>query len=86
MLRLFFLLCIVFICFSSGAFSEVKLATERATGRQYAIKVIDKTKCKGKENMIDVEVEILKQVRHENIIQLYEMHQVENKIYLVMEL
>ena len=72
--------------FLSGAFSEVKLAKDRETGREFAIKVIDKAKCKGKESMIETEVNILKRVRHENIIQLYEMYEVENRIYLVMEL
>ncbi|KAJ3413157.1 hypothetical protein HDV05_008360 [Chytridiales sp. JEL 0842] len=70
----------------SGAFSEVKRATERATGNKYAIKIIDKAKCKGKESMIETEVNILVKVRHENIIQLYEMFEIDNKIYLVMEL
>ncbi|KAJ1336534.1 hypothetical protein BSLG_007318 [Batrachochytrium salamandrivorans] len=70
----------------SGAFSEVKLAVERSNGQKYAIKVIDKAKCKGKENMIEMEVNILKRVRHPNIVQLYEMYEFGGKIYLVMEL
>ncbi|KAI9208875.1 kinase-like domain-containing protein [Polychytrium aggregatum] len=70
----------------TGAFSEVKVGIERATGNKFAIKIIDKAKCRGKEGMIDTEVNILKKVRHENIIQLYEMYEIENKIYLVMEL
>ncbi|KAI8806482.1 calcium/calmodulin-dependent protein kinase type 1 [Cladochytrium replicatum] len=71
---------------SSGAFSEVVRATERATGQQFAIKIIDRSKCRGKENMIETEVKILQKVRHENIIQLFEMFDMDNKIYLVMEL
>ncbi|KAI8846103.1 kinase-like domain-containing protein [Chytridium lagenaria] len=70
----------------TGAFSEVKIATERATGNKYAIKIVDKSKCKGKESMIETEVNILMRVRHEHIIQLYEMYEIESKIYLVMEL
>ncbi|KAJ3328305.1 hypothetical protein HDU76_010193 [Blyttiomyces sp. JEL0837] len=69
-----------------GAFSEVKLATENATGNKYAIKIIDRAKCKGKESMIETEVNILMKVKHDHIIQLYEMHEIENKIYLVMQL
>ena len=71
---------------NSGAFSEVKLAVERSNGQKYAIKVIDKAKCKGKEGMIEMEVNILKRVRHPNIVQLYEMYEFNDKIYLVMEL
>lgn len=70
----------------SGAFSEVKLGTEKATGKKYAMKIIDKSKCKGKEGMIDTEVRILQKVRHENIIQMYELYEGDVKICLVMEL
>lgn len=70
----------------TGAFSEVKVGIEKATGNKFAIKIIDKAKCKGKEGMIETEVNILKKVRHENIVQLYEMYEIENKIYLVMEI
>ncbi|KAJ3091888.1 calcium calmodulin-dependent protein kinase type 1G [Quaeritorhiza haematococci] len=70
----------------AGAFSEVKVAIDKATGQRYAMKIIDKAKCRGKENMIETEVKILKKVKHENIIQLYEMYEIENKIYLLMEL
>ncbi|KAJ3215012.1 calcium calmodulin-dependent protein kinase type 1G [Dinochytrium kinnereticum] len=70
----------------TGAFSEVKVAIERATGKKYAMKIVDKSKCKGKESMIETEVSILMKVRHENIIELYDMYEIDNKIYLVMEL
>lgn len=70
----------------TGAFSEVKIAREINTGRKFAVKIIDKMKCRGKENMIETEVRILTKVKHENIIQLYEMFDLDNKIYLVMEL
>ncbi|ORZ34689.1 kinase-like domain-containing protein [Catenaria anguillulae PL171] len=69
----------------TGAFSEVRKATERATGVQFAVKVIDKSKCRGKETMIQSEVEILKRVKHRNIIRLFEMYESPLKIYLIME-
>ena len=62
------------------------MGTDRQTGVKYAIKIIDKSKCKGKEGMIETEISILKSISHENIIQLYEMYEVNNHIYLVMEL
>lgn len=70
----------------TGAFSEVRVGVHKGTGHQFAIKIIDRAKCKGKESMIETEVNILKRVKHENIIQLYEMFEIGNKIYLVMEL
>ena len=56
------------------------------TGVRYAIKIVDRAKCKGKEDMVETEVKILKMVRHKNIVQLYEMYEFDGKIYLVMEL
>ncbi|KXS11616.1 Calcium/calmodulin-dependent protein kinase-like protein ID [Gonapodya prolifera JEL478] len=72
----------------TGAFSEVKLATDKLspTRQQHAIKIIDRAKCKGKESMIETEVAILKRVRHDNIVQLVEYYEIEGKIYLVMDL
>jgi len=70
----------------TGAFSEVKIAVNRQTKEKFAVKIIDKSKCKGKENMIDTEISILSKVHHENIVRLYDLYQIENKIYLVMEL
>lgn len=74
------------ILIPSGAFSEVRIGVEKTTGAKFAIKIIDKSKCKGKEGMIETEVSILKKVKHEHIIRLFEMFELDNKIYLVMEL
>lgn len=70
----------------TGAFSEVRKATEKATGKQVAIKIIDRVKCKGKEGMIQSEIDILTKVQHRNIISLYEMYESDAKIFLVMQL
>jgi calcium/calmodulin-dependent protein kinase I len=70
----------------TGAFSEVRLGTDRKTGKQYAIKIVDRSKCKGKEDMIDTEVRILTRIDHPNIVKLYEKFEFDNKIYLIMEL
>jgi calcium/calmodulin-dependent protein kinase I len=64
----------------------VRLAVNKITGENKAVKIIDKDKCKGKEGMIDTEVRILQRMDHPNIVKLYEKHQFDNKIYLVMEL
>ena len=69
-----------------GAFSEVKVGTCKLTGKKFAIKIVDRSKCKGKEDMIETEVHILNLVKHENIVELYEIFQIENKIYMVLEL
>ena len=70
----------------TGAFSEVKKAIHKETKKLVAIKIIDRAKCKGKESMIQSEIEILKKVEHPNIIKLFDIFESTDKIYLVMEL
>ncbi|XP_049582631.1 serine/threonine-protein kinase DCLK1b [Syngnathus scovelli] len=70
----------------SGNFAVVRECVERATGREYALKIISKEKCRGKEHMIQSEVSILRRVKHPNIVLLIEEMDTGNEIYLVMEL
>lgn len=70
-----------------GAFSIVYLATQRATGQQYAVKVINKKDLgKDYEKNLKMEVDILKKVNHPNIIALKELFDTPDKLYLIMEL
>ncbi|XP_061638796.1 serine/threonine-protein kinase DCLK1b isoform X1 [Phyllopteryx taeniolatus] len=70
----------------SGNFAVVRECVERSTGREYALKIISKDKCRGKEHMIQSEVSILRRVKHPNIVLLIEEMDTGNEIYLVMEL
>lgn len=45
-----------------GNFAVVRGCVCRTTREEYALKIIDKTKCRGKEHMIESEVSILRQV------------------------
>ncbi|KAJ8000659.1 hypothetical protein DPEC_G00182660 [Dallia pectoralis] len=69
-----------------GNFAVVKDCVERSTGREYALKIIDKAKCSGKEHLIENEVAVLRRVKHPNIIQLIEEVDTPGELYLVMEL
>ncbi|XP_032649122.1 serine/threonine-protein kinase DCLK2 isoform X2 [Chelonoidis abingdonii] len=69
-----------------GNFAVVKECIERATGKEFALKIIDKAKCCGKEHLIENEVSILRQVKHPNIIMLIEEMDTPTELYLVMEL
>ncbi|XP_058265124.1 serine/threonine-protein kinase DCLK2 isoform X1 [Hemibagrus wyckioides] len=69
-----------------GNFAVVKECVERATGQEYALKIIDKAKCSGKEHLIANEVAILRRVRHPSIILLIEEVDTPTELYLVMEL
>ncbi|MEQ2193321.1 Serine/threonine-protein kinase dclk1 [Xenoophorus captivus] len=69
-----------------GNFAVVRECVERSTGREYALKIISKDKCKGKEHMIQSEVAILRRVKHPNIVLLIEEMDSHSDLYLVMEL
>ncbi|XP_044057375.1 serine/threonine-protein kinase DCLK1-like isoform X1 [Siniperca chuatsi] len=69
-----------------GNFAVVRECVERCTGREYALKIISKDKCRGKEHMIQSEVSILRRVKHPNIVLLIEEMDTHSELYLVMEL
>ncbi|XP_018591309.1 serine/threonine-protein kinase DCLK2 isoform X2 [Scleropages formosus] len=69
-----------------GNFAIVKECVERSTGKEYALKIIDKAKCVGKEHLIENEVAVLRRVKHPNIIMLVEEVDTPTELYLVMEL
>lgn len=69
-----------------GNFAVVRECIERSTAREYALKIISKDKCRGKEHMIQSEVSILRRVKHPNIVLLIEEMDTYNDLYLVMEL
>ncbi|XP_048840383.1 serine/threonine-protein kinase DCLK1a isoform X1 [Brienomyrus brachyistius] len=69
-----------------GNFAVVRECVEHSTGREYALKIINKGKCRGKEHMIQNEVSILRRVKHPNIVLLIEEMDTYSELYLVMEL
>ncbi|XP_053088406.1 serine/threonine-protein kinase DCLK2 isoform X2 [Pangasianodon hypophthalmus] len=69
-----------------GNFAVVKECVERSTGKEFALKIIDKNKCRGKEHLIESEVAVLRRVKHPNIIMLMEEVDTPSELYLVMEL
>ena len=69
-----------------GNFAVVRECKEISTKRMFALKIIDKSKCQGKEDMIQSEVDILKKINHENIVRLEDDLHYPDYLYLVMEL
>ena len=70
-----------------GSFGEVKLATNRITGEQVAIKILEKSKLNTLElqNRSKLEIHTLKKLMHPNIAKLYRVIDSNEKIYLIME-
>lgn len=63
----------------------VNACQHRETGHRYAMKVIDKSKLRGKEHMIENEIAIMKACNQGNLVQLYDEFETRENIYLVME-
>ncbi|XP_044251523.1 serine/threonine-protein kinase MARK2 [Drosophila takahashii] len=69
-----------------GNFAKVKLAIHMPTGREVAIKVIDKTTLNASARQkLYREVKIMKLLNHPNIVRLFQVIESERTLYLVME-
>ncbi|XP_030577205.1 MAP/microtubule affinity-regulating kinase 3-like isoform X1 [Archocentrus centrarchus] len=69
-----------------GNFAKVKLARHIPTGREVAIKIIDKTQLNPSSlQKLYREVRIMKILNHPNIVKLFEVIETEKTLYLVME-
>lgn len=69
-----------------GHFSVVYCCMNKTTKEFCALKLIDKLKCKGRDDMIYNEVKILKRLNHPNIVKLKEEFDQPKKLYLILEL
>ncbi|XP_044540759.1 serine/threonine-protein kinase DCLK3, partial [Gracilinanus agilis] len=68
-----------------GNFAVVKECRHVATRRDYAVKIIDKAKLKGKEDIVDSEIAIIQRLCHPNIVQLHEVYETASEIFLILE-
>ncbi|XP_075049358.1 MAP/microtubule affinity-regulating kinase 3 isoform X6 [Mixophyes fleayi] len=69
-----------------GNFAKVKLARHILTGREVAIKIIDKTQLNPTSlQKLLREVRIMKILNHPNIVKLFEVIETEKTLYLIME-
>ncbi|XP_052045174.1 serine/threonine-protein kinase DCLK3 [Apodemus sylvaticus] len=68
-----------------GNFATVKECRHRETKQAYAMKIIDKSQLKGREDIVDSEILIIQSLFHPNIVKLHEVYEAEAEIYLIME-
>ena len=78
---------VLFDQIGKGTFSKVTKAIHILTSQQVAVKILDKEKI---EDEIDLErifreIEILKNIHHPNIVQMYETYSTIHNFYLMME-
>ncbi|RLN69687.1 hypothetical protein BBJ28_00018548 [Nothophytophthora sp. Chile5] len=69
----------------SGKYSVVKQCTQKTTGQQFAVKIVDK------RQMLEVrflkrELEIMYGLRHDGVVRLLELFETNESLFLVMEL
>lgn len=71
-----------------GTFGKVKLAQHQESGREFAIKILDKSDIKANELTVNVrrEIAIMKALNHRNIVNLREVLSSKTKLYIVMDL
>ena len=70
-----------------GTFSTVKLAVNKETGEEIAIKILEKNKIKNKRdiNRIEREISMVKIINHPNIAEVFDIIEDEERFYILME-
>jgi len=68
-----------------GNFAVVRKCVCKQTKEAIALKVIDKAKCVGKEEMVENEVQLLKRVDHPHIVKLIDFWDITDRFYLAIE-
>lgn len=69
-----------------GASGEVYLVTNKENGRQYACKVVKKNANMNDAQSMSTEIEIMKRVRHRNIVSMYELYETPKCLWIILEL
>ncbi|XP_047580831.1 serine/threonine-protein kinase H2 [Lutra lutra] len=69
----------------TGSFSKVVRAEQKTTKKPFAIKVVE-TRVREGRDACDSELTILRRVRHRYIVQLVEIFEAQDRVYMVMEL
>ena len=62
------------------------LCVHKETGKEYAVKAIDRVKVGDKTEMLQTEIDIMRRVQHENIITMIDLYDEDQFIFLVIEL
>ena len=70
-----------------GTFSKVKLGIHKATNEKVAIKILEKSKIKEKDDLQRIirEMQILNELNHPNIVKVYEICESDEYFFIIME-
>lgn len=69
-----------------GASGKVYLVTHKVTGQQFACKVVKKNSNMNDAQSMSTEIEIMKRIRHRNIVSMYELYETPKCLWIILEL
>uniref|UniRef100_A0A8D3DN40 Protein kinase domain-containing protein n=1 Tax=Scophthalmus maximus TaxID=52904 RepID=A0A8D3DN40_SCOMX len=76
--------CPSLLCWCRGSFSEVFMVRERETGKLYALKCLKKKHLV--HSNLENEINVLRRIKHENVVGLEDFYESRTHYYLVMQL
>lgn len=68
-----------------GNFAVVLKIKQKSDKKNFALKIIDKSKCKGKEHYIDAEIRVMKKLQHEQVMSLHLNVDTPANMFLILE-
>jgi serine/threonine protein kinase len=69
-----------------GASGEVLLATHKANGKSFACKIVKKNSNMNDAQSMSTEIEIMKRIRHRNVVSMFELYETPKCLWIVLEL
>jgi serine/threonine protein kinase len=69
-----------------GASGEVVLATHKVTKSKFACKVVRKDSTMNDAQSMSTEIEIMKRIRHPNVVSMYELYEAPKCLWIILEL
>mmetsp|Transcript_25775 Transcript_25775/g.55724 ORF Transcript_25775/g.55724 Transcript_25775/m.55724 type:complete len:407 (+) Transcript_25775:196-1416(+) len=69
-----------------GASGKVYAVTHKQTGQAFACKVVKKNSSMNDAQSMSTEIEIMKRIRHRNIVSMYELYETPKCLWIILEL
>ena len=69
-----------------GASGEVLLATHRTNHTKFACKIVRKNSSMNDAQSMSTEIEIMKRIRHRNVVSMYELYETPKCLWIILEL
>lgn len=70
----------------SGASGNVWLVVHKKTGQKFACKIVQKDGNMNDAQSMSTEIEIMKRVRHRNVVSMYELYETPKVLWIILEL